>query len=170
MYFAKNEAYFPFNYWLSFQRLCRLLWGYKLADDMKIERPHKLPAFTYMNNLGKMSQKGKNSEALILQKKSNCHAGLKKITARCRRQGRSEGEICLRRARSYARKYVRIRTDVRRTGRSKTEMLWRAIAKELNRILKLKNSNASYQWLRFRGNRLQFRSSRDCTTGVYIHS
>jgi len=28
MYFAKNVAYFPFNSWLSFQRLCRLLWGY----------------------------------------------------------------------------------------------------------------------------------------------
>ena len=27
-YFAKNVAYFPFNSWLSFQRLCRLLWGY----------------------------------------------------------------------------------------------------------------------------------------------
>ena len=23
----KNVAYFPFNSWLSFQRLCRLLWG-----------------------------------------------------------------------------------------------------------------------------------------------
>jgi len=28
VYLAKNVAYFPFNYWLSFQRLCRLLWGY----------------------------------------------------------------------------------------------------------------------------------------------
>ena len=28
VYFAKNAAYFPFNSWLSFQRLCRLLWGY----------------------------------------------------------------------------------------------------------------------------------------------
>jgi len=28
VYFAKNVAYFPFNSWLSFQRLCRLLWGY----------------------------------------------------------------------------------------------------------------------------------------------
>ena len=27
--FAKNVAYFPFNSWLSFQRLCHLLWGYK---------------------------------------------------------------------------------------------------------------------------------------------
>jgi len=27
-YFAKNVViYFPFNSWLSFQRLCRLLWG-----------------------------------------------------------------------------------------------------------------------------------------------
>jgi len=28
MYFAKDVAYviFPFNSWLSFQRLCRLLW------------------------------------------------------------------------------------------------------------------------------------------------
>ena len=26
-YYAKNAAYFPFNSWLSFQRLCRLLWG-----------------------------------------------------------------------------------------------------------------------------------------------
>ena len=24
MYFAQNAAYFPFNSWLSFQRLCRL--------------------------------------------------------------------------------------------------------------------------------------------------
>jgi len=24
----KNVAYFPFNSWLSFQRLCRFLWGY----------------------------------------------------------------------------------------------------------------------------------------------
>ena len=30
MYFAKNVADFPFNSWLSFQRLCRLLWGYLL--------------------------------------------------------------------------------------------------------------------------------------------
>ena len=28
MYFVKNVTYFPFNSWLSFQRLCRLLWGY----------------------------------------------------------------------------------------------------------------------------------------------
>ena len=28
VYFAKNVANFPFNSWLSFQRLCRLLWGY----------------------------------------------------------------------------------------------------------------------------------------------
>jgi len=28
VYFAKNVAYFPFNSRLSFQRLCRLLWGY----------------------------------------------------------------------------------------------------------------------------------------------
>jgi len=30
MYFAKNVAYmyFPFYSWLSFQRLCHLLWGY----------------------------------------------------------------------------------------------------------------------------------------------
>jgi len=28
VYFAKNVAYFPYNSWLSFQRLCRLLWGY----------------------------------------------------------------------------------------------------------------------------------------------
>jgi len=27
VYFAKNVAYFPVNSWLSFQRLCRLLWG-----------------------------------------------------------------------------------------------------------------------------------------------
>jgi len=27
VYFAKNVAYFPFNSWLSFQRLSRLLWG-----------------------------------------------------------------------------------------------------------------------------------------------
>ena len=30
VYFAKNVAYFPFNSWLSFQRLCRLLWGFLL--------------------------------------------------------------------------------------------------------------------------------------------
>ena len=28
VYLAKNAAYFPFNSLLSFQRLCRLLWGY----------------------------------------------------------------------------------------------------------------------------------------------
>jgi len=28
MYFAKNVAYFPFNSWLSFQRLCRLIFGF----------------------------------------------------------------------------------------------------------------------------------------------
>ena len=28
VYFAKNVAYFPFNSWLSFQRLSRLLRGY----------------------------------------------------------------------------------------------------------------------------------------------
>ena len=28
VYFAKNVAYFSFNSWLSFQRLCRLIWGY----------------------------------------------------------------------------------------------------------------------------------------------
>jgi len=27
VYYAKNAAYFPFNSWLTFQRLCRLLWG-----------------------------------------------------------------------------------------------------------------------------------------------
>ena len=27
VYFAENVAYFHFNSWLSFQRLCRLLWG-----------------------------------------------------------------------------------------------------------------------------------------------
>jgi len=27
-FFAENVAYFHFNSWLSFQRLCRLLWGY----------------------------------------------------------------------------------------------------------------------------------------------
>jgi len=30
VYFAKNVTYFPFNSWLSFQRLCRLLWGYHI--------------------------------------------------------------------------------------------------------------------------------------------
>jgi len=34
VYFAKNVAYFPYNSWLSFQRLCRLLWGYKQADNL----------------------------------------------------------------------------------------------------------------------------------------
>jgi len=28
VYFAKNAAYIAFNSWLSFQRLCRLLWGF----------------------------------------------------------------------------------------------------------------------------------------------
>ena len=33
VYFAKNVAniIFPFNPWLSFQRLCRLLWGCRLS-------------------------------------------------------------------------------------------------------------------------------------------
>jgi len=35
VYFAKNAAYFPFNSWLSFQRLCRLLWGYAVV---KVDR------------------------------------------------------------------------------------------------------------------------------------
>ena len=31
VYFAKNVAYLPYNSWLSFQRLCRLLWGYHIC-------------------------------------------------------------------------------------------------------------------------------------------
>ena len=31
VYFAENVAYFHFNSWLSFQRLCRFLWGYRLG-------------------------------------------------------------------------------------------------------------------------------------------
>jgi len=31
VYFVQNVAYFPFNSWLSFQRLCRLLCGYYWA-------------------------------------------------------------------------------------------------------------------------------------------
>ena len=34
MYFAKNVASFPFNSWLSFQRLCRLIRGCILALEM----------------------------------------------------------------------------------------------------------------------------------------
>jgi len=30
MWVAKNVAYFPFNSWVSFQQLCRLLWGFLL--------------------------------------------------------------------------------------------------------------------------------------------
>jgi len=33
VYFAKNAAYFPFNSWLSFQRLCRLLWGFPTESN-----------------------------------------------------------------------------------------------------------------------------------------
>ena len=38
VYFAKNIAYFAFNSWLSFQRLCRLLWGchFNLVKNKKI--------------------------------------------------------------------------------------------------------------------------------------
>jgi len=35
MYFVKNVAYFPFNSWLSFQRLCRLLWGFQIRPTNK---------------------------------------------------------------------------------------------------------------------------------------
>jgi len=38
VYFAKNVAYFPFNSWLSFQRLWRLLLGFGdviLFDETK---------------------------------------------------------------------------------------------------------------------------------------
>ena len=35
VYFAKNAAYFPFNSWLSFQRLCRLLWALVLSEAMR---------------------------------------------------------------------------------------------------------------------------------------
>ena len=43
VYFAKNVAYFPFNFWLSFQRLCRLLWGFlqsrlKYSNTVTIHR------------------------------------------------------------------------------------------------------------------------------------
>ena len=34
MYFAKNVAYFPFNSWHSFQRLCHLLWGCHLGEKL----------------------------------------------------------------------------------------------------------------------------------------
>ena len=37
VYFAKDVAYFPFNSWLSFQRLCRLLWG-----GVHIESEHQV--------------------------------------------------------------------------------------------------------------------------------
>ena len=30
VYFAKTAVYFPFNSWISFQLLCRLLWGYHI--------------------------------------------------------------------------------------------------------------------------------------------
>ena len=39
MYFAKNVAYVPFNSWLSFQRLCRLLWGWLSAPSGRNIRP-----------------------------------------------------------------------------------------------------------------------------------
>jgi len=35
VYFAKNAAYFSFNSWLSFQRLCRLLWALVLSQAMR---------------------------------------------------------------------------------------------------------------------------------------
>ena len=35
VYFAKNVAYFLFNSWLSFQRLCRILWGYTAAERLQ---------------------------------------------------------------------------------------------------------------------------------------
>ena len=34
VYFAKNVAYFPFNSWHSFQRLCHLLWGCHLGEKL----------------------------------------------------------------------------------------------------------------------------------------
>jgi len=36
----KNVAYFPFNSWLSFQRLCRLLWGSSICSDDSQEARH----------------------------------------------------------------------------------------------------------------------------------
>ena len=38
VYFAKNVAYFPFNSWLSFQGLCRLLWGYYFLHGRRKEQ------------------------------------------------------------------------------------------------------------------------------------
>jgi len=34
VYFAKTVAYFRFNSWLSFQRLCRLLWGSTISTTV----------------------------------------------------------------------------------------------------------------------------------------
>ena len=36
----KNVAYFPFNSWLSFQRLCRLLWRSSICSDDSQEARH----------------------------------------------------------------------------------------------------------------------------------
>jgi len=38
VYFAKNVVYFPFNSWLSFQRLCRLLRGWLCLQDNAVAR------------------------------------------------------------------------------------------------------------------------------------
>jgi len=40
VYFAKKVAntIFPFNSWLSFQRLCRLLWGSLFRVDLHSKR------------------------------------------------------------------------------------------------------------------------------------
>jgi len=45
VYFAKNVAYFTFNSWLSFQRLCRLLWGYTFIVDPTQANPPKTEKF-----------------------------------------------------------------------------------------------------------------------------
>jgi len=38
VYFAKNVAYFPFNSWLIFQRLCRIFMGMTIELTQEIVR------------------------------------------------------------------------------------------------------------------------------------
>jgi len=43
VYFAENVAYFHFNSWLSFQRLCRLLWGFSNKPEHTHTHPFNGP-------------------------------------------------------------------------------------------------------------------------------
>jgi len=49
MYFANNVAYFPFNCWLSFQRLCRLLWGchFHFVNSNQASNNSEIPVFSW---------------------------------------------------------------------------------------------------------------------------